>query len=287
MKSCDFCIMWWVHGSEMSVKWSGMSGQTMSGRRNVHAGRPWTTGLHRSLTGRMERRSFIFWLCAAMAAQVPATVVAGDGDDSGRGRGRGRGGDDDGDDNSGPGGGGDDDRDNDDDDGGDDGGSGDDSGGGDSGGDDGGGGTGGGTGGGGSSGGGTSAKGDTGARNGGKGWQPEVDPDTVVIRYADGTVERLKAGRYQRRDGTGRLVESRPASRSDRARMVGVRPNGTSELVIRIDSRKNEVETVDRRGWRELIAHGTYLLTDPNGNVVKRRAVRQGDLGRIRDLAGN
>jgi hypothetical protein len=233
----------------------------------------------------MERRSFILWLCAAASAQVPARVLAGDDDDSGRGRGRGRGGDDDGGDNSGPGGGGDDDRDDDrddddddrdddrddddgdkdDDDDDDDDGDGDDN----------------------TAASRASGKAGTGTRASNKGWKAEVDPDTVVIRYADGSTERLKGGRYQRTDGTGRLVDNRPATRSDRARMVGLRPDGRRELVIRIDSRKDEVETVDRRGWRELIAHGTYLLTDPNGNVVKRRAVRQSDFGRIRQLAGN
>jgi hypothetical protein len=108
-----------------------------------------------------------------------------------------------------------------------------------------------------------------------------------VVRYADGSVERLRGGRYERTDRSGRLVEDRAATSADRKKLSRARTSGRSEMVILIDNRKGEIETMDRRGWRELIAHGTYLLTDPNGNVVKRRAVRQSDVGRIRDLAGD
>ncbi len=120
----------------------------------------------------------------------------------------------------------------------------------------------------------------------GGGGPSEVDADILVIRYADGSAERFRNGRYQRIDAAGAIVEDRPGLGTDRARLAAARPGRGREMVIRIDSRTNEVETSDRGGWREQIVRGTYLLTDPNGNVVRRRGVRASDIARIHQLAG-
>jgi hypothetical protein len=202
----------------------------------------------------MDRRGLLAGL-ALLALMAAAGQLRADDGSSGRGRGRGRGGDDDKDDD-------DDDRDDDDDDDGDD----DDDEGDSSG-----------SGSGSAQGGGSGPGGDS---------MPAVEADTLVIRYADGSAERIRGGRYQRLDGGGRVVETRAATRGDAARLGGARPGSGAEVLIRIDTRSGNMETVDRRGWRERIAGGVYLLTDPKGNVVRRRAVRGADLGRIRALAG-
>lgn len=217
----------------------------------------------------MDRRNLLFWTTAVLALQALDRMAFAD-----QGRGRGRGGDDG--DDGGEGGDGGEDGDG----GGDSGDSGDSGSGGD---------------GDGESRGTSSADDDRetvgapspGSGRGGKGWHPQVRGDTVVVHFADGSSERLRRSRFERTDRSGRVVESRSATRDDLDRMARARPSQGRDLVIRIDSSNGEAETIDGNGWRELFANGTYLLTDPNGNVVRRRAVRRADIARIRGLVGD
>ena len=41
----------------------------------------------------------------------------------------------------------------------------------------------------------------------------------IEVRYSDGTKEEIEAGRYERKDASGRTVEERPATPADIARL--------------------------------------------------------------------
>ncbi len=104
--------------------------------------------------------------------------------------------------------------------------------------------------------------------------------DVVALAYRGGESERIGAGSYVRRDARGRIVERRRATSADLRRLTTAR----AELRVLLDSRTGAVETIDRRGWRERMQDGTYILIDPKGRVVRSRAIRSADLARIRKL---
>ncbi len=101
--------------------------------------------------------------------------------------------------------------------------------------------------------------------------------DVIAVTYSGGESERVNGRTYELQDARGRVVERRAATSADLARLAAAR----GDLKVFKDSRTGAVETVDRRGWRERMAGGTYVLTDPKGRVVRRRALRAEDLRRV------
>ena len=203
---------------------------------------------------------------AGLSGLSPAWADRGSGDDKDDSGG----GDDDGgkDDDSGHGGGDDGDDDNSghggDDDGGDDDGGGN-------------GGNGGGTGG---STAGGSGNGDSGASR----------SDFLMLHFVDGHVEQVRGGVFERSDRSGRIVERRKASGSDIRRLSAYRAAGPGrdklQGLVMVSAARTEVQVIDRNGWSEIVEGGRYQLTDPNGNLVTRRAATQDDIQRIRAMAG-
>ncbi len=115
--------------------------------------------------------------------------------------------------------------------------------------------------------------------------------DGIHIQFADGHSERIRDGRFERLDRRGRIVESHQARRTDvnRLRALGtaVRRSGIQSRVhnvIEIDEARGDVAITDYRGWREILSHGSYVLKDPNGRTVARRAVTPQDIRRIREM---
>jgi hypothetical protein len=113
--------------------------------------------------------------------------------------------------------------------------------------------------------------------------------DIVIVSYADGSSERIERDTYLLTSGSGRVLERRRAAAADRQRLDAQRiapaPDGSrGELKVLVDSRTGDVATIDRRGWREVMAGGTYELRDPRGNLVSRRPLKNTDLQRVRAL---
>lgn len=94
---------------------------------------------------------------------------------------------------------------------------------------------------------------------------------------ADGSIETLGQGLYQRRDRRGRLIESRQARSGDRTRLRGP---GFSQII----EIGRMVTITDRAGWREEFATDHYRLFDPRGNLVTRRPLTRADTARLRDM---
>lgn len=184
----------------------------------------------------------------------------GGGDDGDSG-GDDNGGDDSGgdDDNSGPGGGGSDDGSDDD-------------------------GASGGSGGSSSSSGGSSGSGsDGGGRN-------LFGKDGIRVTFANGSSERILGNRYERMNARGQVVERRPATPSDKARLATAeRQAGRSasvNMVIVVKRRGGALQVIDEAGWVEQVENGRYTLTDPNGNTVTRRRMTDADVSRLRAALG-
>ena len=116
---------------------------------------------------------------------------------------------------------------------------------------------------------------------GGRSARTGDDAEVIAVGYADGSSVRIDGRRYIRRDATGRIVEARRSTPGDRVRL----PSRPGEVTITIDD-GGAISTVDRRGWRERMADGLYVLTDPRGRTVKRRRLRAEDTDRIRAITG-
>lgn len=183
----------------------------------------------------------------------------GGGDDGDSG-GDDDGGDDSGgdDDNSGPGGGGSDDGSDDD-------------------------GASGGSSGGSSSSGGSGSGSDGGGRN-------LFGKDGIRVTFANGSSERILGNRYERMNARGQVVERRPATPSDKARLATAeRQAGRSasvNMVIVVKRRGGALQVIDEAGWVEQVENGRYTLTDPNGNTVTRRRMTNADVSRLRAALG-
>lgn len=122
------------------------------------------------------------------------------------------------------------------------------------------------------------------------GSSPVFGGDGLHIQFADGHIERIRNGRFERLDRRGRIVESHPASRSDLSRLRRLRTaaeGGGSQrevrAVVEVDEQRGHIEITDYRGWREIVSGSTYELKDPNGHTVTRRALTAKDILRIRD----
>ncbi|MCB2137171.1 MAG: hypothetical protein KDE08_14730 [Rhodobacteraceae bacterium] len=115
----------------------------------------------------------------------------------------------------------------------------------------------------------------------------------LQIQFADGHIERILGDQFQTLDAQGHITASRSAQSIDRARLEGLSRSlasgagGTSVLVVlRFNPNMTSAEILDFRGWREVLDDGAYVLTDPDGRLVKSRRVKSSDLKRLRALLG-
>jgi hypothetical protein len=121
----------------------------------------------------------------------------------------------------------------------------------------------------------------------------EASRSGIEIRYADGTRERIRQGRYQRRNGRGGIVEDRRATGADLSRLRALAQSATIESVaaesdgapIRsVSSDRRQAEVSYANGWAERIEDGRYELIDPYGRTVARRPATAEDMARVAGL---
>ena len=112
--------------------------------------------------------------------------------------------------------------------------------------------------------------------------------DGIRLIYANGSSERIVQGAYERVDGRGRVIERRSATSGDRNRLGGLRDRISPaavqagvQSVITISASRQSVKIVDSAGWTELLQSNRYVLTDPNGNIVTKRAATAKDIARL------
>ncbi|MDP2739824.1 MAG: hypothetical protein Q8O82_14265 [Pseudorhodobacter sp.] len=117
--------------------------------------------------------------------------------------------------------------------------------------------------------------------------------DGIRLIYVNGTSERIVQGNYERVDGRGRVLERRSATSADRGRLGGLRDRISPaavqagvQSVITISASRQSVKIVDSAGWTELLQSNRYVLTDPNGNVVTKRAATAKDIARLSAALG-
>lgn len=125
----------------------------------------------------------------------------------------------------------------------------------------------------------------------GKNWLPQLDGDGIHIQFFDGHIERVRAGRFEKIDKSGRMVERRRATAQEERRLRSLESDflekGRASGIVTIadiDGRAGRVEITDFRGWRETLSKARYELSDPNGRTVSRRALTPEDVVRIRTL---
>ncbi len=125
----------------------------------------------------------------------------------------------------------------------------------------------------------------------------ELSQTGVEVRYADGSSEEIKKGRYIRRSTTGKTVVSRRATGADFARLRA-RANGISIDSIRRPTNTNEtgvngayisgknIRLTYTNGWSEEISSGQYTLRDQYNRTVVSRPASKSDINRMRQIAG-
>lgn len=129
------------------------------------------------------------------------------------------------------------------------------------------------------------------AEGGGKDWLPGLGADGIHVQFFDGHIERIRAGRFEKIDKSGRVVERRRATAQEDRRLQLLRSEFTQEgkasgiaTIADVDERAGRVEITDFRGWRETLSAARYQLRDPNGRTVSRRALTPEDVARLRSL---
>ena len=143
----------------------------------------------------------------------------------------------------------------------------------------------------GSSGSGSSGSGSSGSGSSGSGRIP-VGSNGIQITYDDGSIDRILNGRYERIDRSGRVRENSRATGADQRRLGRLgdldrrRPSNGVASVLRIENDGAAIRFSDSAGWTETLARGRYRLTDPRGNTVADRAIKPGDIARIRAFLG-
>ena len=134
-----------------------------------------------------------------------------------------------------------------------------------------------------------SASGNSGGATGrGPGDESRGAEEIFQVRFADGHLEQIYDDRFERTDRAGRLVERRPATGDDLSRLAALRQSARGDLqsLIQVSASQGAARLIDGSGWEEVITKGIYQLTDPNGNLVMRRAATGDDMARISAMAG-
>ena len=134
-----------------------------------------------------------------------------------------------------------------------------------------------------------SASGNSGGATGkGSGDESRGAEEIFQVRFADGHLEQIYDDRFERTDRAGRFVERRPATGDDLSRLAALRQSARGDLqsLIQVSASQGAARLIDGSGWEEVITKGIYQLTDPNGNLVMRRAATGDDMARISAMAG-
>ena len=137
-----------------------------------------------------------------------------------------------------------------------------------------------------------SGSGGSGSGNGGRsGEGGRGDQELLWVKFRDGHTEQIRGGTFLRTNDSGKVVEQRRALRSDVTRLTAFRAVSASsireiESLILLSAAQNSAQVIDRSGWTEMVSGGIYQLSDPNGNLVTRRAATGDDMLRISVMAG-
>ncbi|MEZ5778321.1 MAG: hypothetical protein R3E44_08165 [Paracoccaceae bacterium] len=126
---------------------------------------------------------------------------------------------------------------------------------------------------------------DQSATDAGGGQATVVMAPGVHVEFADGHIERVRNGRFERITTQGGVIERRLATAADLSRLraiAGSQPAPGVRNVAVIDDQHDAIDVLDFRGWRETLADGTYELKDPRGRTVVRRPLTEADLSRVR-----
>lgn len=126
---------------------------------------------------------------------------------------------------------------------------------------------------------------------GGSGRGGRRNQELLWVKFRDGHTEQISDGTFQRTNGAGAIVEQRRALRSDVSRLTAYRAVSAASIeevegLILFSTSQNAAQVIDRSGWTEMVSGGVYQLTDPNGNLVTRRAATGDDMLRISVMAG-
>lgn len=125
----------------------------------------------------------------------------------------------------------------------------------------------------------------------GKSGRPIFGGDGIHVQFFDGHIERIRAGRFEHIDKSGRVVEKRSSGQADLRRLRSLEAEFSAKgrasgivTVARIEESSGRVEITDFRGWRESLMLARYKLSDPNGHTVAQRPLTPEDIVRVRML---
>ncbi|MFN3262568.1 MAG: calcium-binding protein [Pikeienuella sp.] len=114
----------------------------------------------------------------------------------------------------------------------------------------------------------------------------------IEVTFADGSVEEIENGIYERYDPRGRTVEERAATAADFARLealvAGAGADALREVrledgsTVEFGPRKIEVTYPD--GAQEEIENGIYERYDASGRTVEERLATEADIARLEAL---
>ena len=137
-----------------------------------------------------------------------------------------------------------------------------------------------------------SGSGGSGSGNGGgPGNGGRRNQELLWVKFRDGHIEQISSGTFLRTSASGAIVEQRRALRSDVSRLTAYRAVSAASIqevegLILLSTSQNAAQVIDRSGWTEMVSGGVYQLSDPNGNLVTRRAATGDDMLRITVMAG-
>ncbi len=117
----------------------------------------------------------------------------------------------------------------------------------------------------------------------------ETGPNTIQIRYSDGSREEIEFGVYERKNAANRTVEERLATADDFARLNAIVDSAgvaaTQEFVaadgtvVEVGPGKIELSFPD--GTKEEIEDGVYERKDASGVTIEERAATAEDFARL------
>lgn len=120
----------------------------------------------------------------------------------------------------------------------------------------------------------------------------------LSLKNANGELEAVARGIYQRFDASGRLIEQRRATGADLVRMraqtngratvsgAGSAVQGRGDAPVQIRIGGNDITVTYRNGWVEQVVGGRFRMQDRYGNLAVERPATKQDRDRLRSLAG-
>lgn len=133
------------------------------------------------------------------------------------------------------------------------------------------------------------AGGDRSGRDDGAGLRVDIRGAGIEVRFPDGSRERIRDGRFERRDAAGTVTDRRQATGADILRLrdlaaaAGARrtPAPDPAVIERIETGPGRVVVRYSNGWIESVVGSRYRLTDPYGRRASDRPARQADADRL------